>query len=96
MMLSTYDNLRNTMGYNGAVVLNNKETDVYVQAAFVSHQLIKRKHPLVSCQAMLPKEVVNIIFPLHIITGSVNKKSSKRSSMILVRENFLDNLERVR
>ena len=75
MMLSTYGNLRNTMGYNGAVVLDTEDTDVYVQAAFVSHQLkgdlfIKQKHTLVRCDAMLPKEVANVIIPMHIITSS--------------------------
>ena len=55
--------------YNGAVVLDSEDTDVYVQAAFLSHQLMKRKHPLFSCEAMLPKEVANI-FPVHNITGS--------------------------
>ena len=58
------------MGYNGEVVLDSEDTDVYVRGAFISHQLIKQKQPLVSCQAMLPKVVANIIFPVHIITGN--------------------------
>ena len=48
---------------------------MYVQAAYVSQQvrgdlLIKRKHVLINCRAMLSEEVADIIIPLHVITGS--------------------------
>ena len=50
-------------------------TDVYVQAACVSHQvqgnlLIKHRKEYVSCSAMLSEDVADIIIPLHVITGS--------------------------
>ena len=48
---------------------------MYVQAAYVSQQvrgdlLIKRKHGLINCRAMLSEEVADIIVALHVITGS--------------------------
>jgi hypothetical protein len=74
MLLSAYAKLR-TRNYTGAVVLDSEDTDVYVQAAYVSQQLqgdllIKRKHVLINCHAMLSEEVAAIIIPLHVITGS--------------------------
>ena len=74
IMLSAYAKLRNG-GYTGPVVLDCEDTDVYVQAAYVSQKvtgdlLIKRKHVLINSRAMLSKEVADIIIPLHVITGS--------------------------
>jgi len=74
MLLSVYARLR-TNNVTGAVVIDSEDTDVYVQAAYVSHQLhgdllIKRKDGLVNCHAMLSEDVANIIIPLHVITGS--------------------------
>ena len=48
---------------------------MYVQADYVSQQdrcdlLIKRKHLLIDCRAMLSEGVADIIIPLHVITGS--------------------------
>ena len=61
--------------YTGPVVLDSEDTDVYVQALYVSHQVrgelfMKRKLALIDCHTMLPEEVANIIIPLHILTGS--------------------------
>ncbi len=74
MMLSAYAKLR-IGNYTGAVVLDSEDTDVYVQAAYVSQQLrgdllIKRKHAYINCRAMLSEDVADIIIPLHVITGS--------------------------
>ena len=74
MLLSAYAKLRDE-NYTATVVLESEDTDVYVQAAYVSHQfrgdlLIKRKHDLINCRAMLSADVANIIIPLHVITGS--------------------------
>ena len=57
------------------VTLDSEDTYVYVQAAYVSHQLqgnllIKNKKEYISCPVMLSKDVANIIIPLHVITGS--------------------------
>ena len=48
---------------------------MYVQAAYISQQvrgdlLIKHKHLLIDCHAMLSEEVADIIIPLHVIPGS--------------------------
>ena len=74
MLLSAYAKLRSG-DYTGVVVLDSEDTDVYVQTAFVAHQLrgdllIKCKHALINCRAMLSEEVADIIIPLHVITGS--------------------------
>jgi hypothetical protein len=74
MLLSAYAKVRASK-YTGPVVLDCEDTDVYVQAAYVSQQvrgdlLIKRKHVLINCRAMLSEEVADIIIPLHVITGS--------------------------
>ena len=55
--------------------LDSEDTDVYVQAAYVSYQLqgtllIKRKNEFISGSAMLSEDVANIIIPLHVITGT--------------------------
>jgi len=57
------------------VILDSEDTDVYVQAAYVSHELqgnllIKHKKEYISCSAMLSEDVANIIIRLHVITGS--------------------------
>ena len=51
MLLSAYAKVR-TQNYNESVVLDSEDTDVYVQAAYVSHQiqgdqLIKRKNEFI-------------------------------------------------
>ncbi len=74
MLISAYAKLR-TENYTEAVVLDSEDTDVYVQAAYVSQQLIgdlliKRKHELINCRTMLSPDVADIIIPLHVITGS--------------------------
>ena len=74
MLLSIYVKLR-TANYTNTVVLDSEDTDVYVQAAYVSHQirsklLIKRKQALVDCHTMLPYDVSSVIVPLHVLTGS--------------------------
>ena len=72
--MSAYAKLR-AENYTGSVVLDSEDTEVYVQAAYVSQQLrgdlmIKRKNTLIDCKALLPHEVAQIIIPLHVITGS--------------------------
>ena len=52
----------------------SEDTDVCIQAAYVSHQLrgdllIKRKGDLINCRDMLAEKVTNAIIPLHVVTG---------------------------
>ena len=61
MLLSAYANLR-ADNYTEAVILDRVDTDVYVQAAYVSHQLcgdplIKHNGDLINSRAMLSEEV---------------------------------------
>ena len=70
VLLSAYAKL---MAENNkeVVILDSEHTDVYVQAAYVSHQLkgnllIKHKKEYISCSAMLSEDVANII----ILAGS--------------------------
>jgi len=55
--------------YQKVVVLDNDDTDMYVQAADVSHQLqgnlrIKSKNEFISYSAVLSEDVANIIMPM--------------------------------
>ena len=74
MLISAYAKLRDSCNYNGAVIIDSEDTDVYVQAAFVSHVLpgnlyLKHKRSLFNCAEMLPDEISNFVVPFHIITG---------------------------
>ncbi|KAL8573120.1 hypothetical protein ACOMHN_027380 [Nucella lapillus] len=74
MLLSAYAKLR-TGNYRGTVVLDSEDTDVHVQAAYLSQQLpgdllIKSKDAFINCRDMLSNEVSQIIIPFHVITGS--------------------------
>jgi response regulator RpfG family c-di-GMP phosphodiesterase len=74
MLLSLYARLR-AENFTDTVVIDSGDTDVYVQAAYVSHQirgdlLMKRKDGSVNCHAMLSDDVARVIIPLHVITGS--------------------------
>ena len=74
MLLSAYAKVRTT-NYTGPLVLDCRDTDVFVQAAYVSNQirgdlLIKHKNAFINCRDMLSEEVADIIIPLHVITGS--------------------------
>ena len=74
MLFAAYAKLRSD-NYTGAVVIDSADIDVYVQAAFVAHQVkgnlfIKRKRELIDCKRMTTKELSNIIIPLHVISGN--------------------------
>jgi len=70
--------------YQKVVVVDSYDTDMYVQAADVSHQLqgnlrIKSKNEFISCSAVLSEDVAYIIMPLDVIT------SSDHTSVLLLR-----------
>ena len=94
MLFSAYAKLR-AGNYNGTVVIDSEDTDVYVQAivqaANVSKQLrgdllIKRRPELINCDDMLSEEVASIIIPLHVGTGK--SRCCRRSSIILMQVSF--------
>ena len=61
-------------GPNLPVVIDIEDTDVYLQAAYVSKHvpgnlLIEIKHWLVNCKNMVDEEMSDIIIAAHCITG---------------------------
>ena len=73
MMLTAYAKLRCV--YNHAVILDSEDTDVYVQADYVSKQMpgklhMKKKKLLVDYETMLPDEIAEIIIAAHVISVS--------------------------
>ena len=72
MLLSAYGKLRES--YDGTVVIDSEDTDVYVQAAYVAHDLpgdllINNKSTLFKCSELVPNNIANVLIPFHIITG---------------------------
>lgn len=73
VLFSAYSVLRES-GYDGPVVIDAADTDVYVAAAFISQQLpgilcIKRKHEFVICNELVNDEMADCIVQLHYMTG---------------------------
>ena len=61
-------------GCEKTVVIDAEDTDVYVQAGFVSHKIngtlmIKKKTSYIDCQTLLSSEMSEVIIQLHVITG---------------------------
>ena len=74
MLLSAYAKLR-SQNYTHPVILDCEDTDVYVQAAFVSQKIqgqlyIKRKNCYINCRTLLNEEVSKVIIAAHVISGS--------------------------
>ena len=72
MILSAYAKLRES--YNGTVIIDSEDTDVYVQAAYVAHNLpgdllIKNKNTLFKCTDLVSSNIANVLIPFHVITG---------------------------
>ena len=56
------------------IIIDRQDTDVYVQAAYVAHQLqgdlfIKCSNSLVNCSSLLNEELSNIIIAARLISG---------------------------
>ena len=73
MLLTAYAKLRDF--YDGTVVIDSEDTDVYVQAAYVSNNspgclLIKNKNTLINCADLVPNNIANVVIPFHVISGS--------------------------
>ena len=70
--LSAYPTLRKS--YNGTVIKDSKDTEVYVQTAYVTHDLkydpfIKNKNNLFKCVELVTSNITNVLIPFHVITG---------------------------
>ena len=75
MMLTAYSQLR---AYDtGDVVIDSEDTDVSVQAAYVSQHVdgnlyMKHKNELYDCSKFLSQDVAEIIIPFHMMSGYDN------------------------
>jgi len=61
-------------------ILDSEDTDVYVEAAYVSSQvcsdlMMKRKNNYIDCCTMFTEDVAKIIIQLHVISGSEETSS---------------------
>ena len=68
-----YNQLHNN-GYNGTVIIDAEDTDIYVQAAYVARTLdgqllMKRKKSYVDCNSFLRGDISDVIIQLHVMTG---------------------------
>ena len=73
IMLSAYSKLRST-GTTVPFVIDSEDTDVYVQAAYVSHHVrgdlyIKRKQTFLHCRDLCSPEEADILIQFHALTG---------------------------
>ena len=81
--------------FNGAVVLESEDADVYVQPASLSQALpgdllIKRMDVFINCSVMLQEEVSQIIIPLHVITGRDHTSVLYGHSKMVMKREFTD------
>jgi len=72
IIFSFYAVLRES-GYTGPVVIDATDTDVYIAAAYISHQLpgmlsIKRKQETILCHSLMSEDMARCIVPIY-ITG---------------------------
>ena len=74
IMLSVYAALRSS-GYSNPVVIDAEDTDVYIQAAAISHDIpggilcIKKKKQFFFCRGMCTEDVAKCLIPFHVLTG---------------------------
>ena len=74
IMLSFYIVLRSS-GYSDHVVIDTEDTDVYIQAAAISHDVpdiicIKKKKQLIFCRGMCSDENnAKCLIPFHVMNG---------------------------
>ena len=73
IMLSIYAVLRSA-GYNDPVVIDTEDTDVFVQAATISHDFsgilcIKKKEQLLFCRGMCSDDIAKCLISFHVLTG---------------------------
>lgn len=79
ILFSAYVVLRQS-GYNDPVVIDAADTDVYVAAAALSHQLpgtlcIKRKDDIFDCHRLVTATTAECIIQLHCMTGCDSNSS---------------------
>ena len=73
IMISVYAALRSS-GYSDPVVIDAEDTDVYIQAAAISHDIlgilcIKKKKQFFFCRGMCTEDFAKCLIPFHVLTG---------------------------
>ena len=73
ILFAIYGVLRGS-GYTGPVVIDASDTNIYVTAAFISHEFpgslcIKWQQEIVDCRSLVSDEMGNCINQLHCMTG---------------------------
>lgn len=72
-LFTIYNKMREN-GWTGTVVIDAEDTDIYVQAAYVSQKvsgelLIKKKNIYVDSQSLFTTTMSDVIIQLHVMTG---------------------------
>ena len=72
-LFTIYHQIREN-GWKGTVIIDAEDTDIYVQASYVSHEvsgklLIKKKHTYIDCARLLNDEMAEVMIQLHVMTG---------------------------
>ena len=106
IIIATYAQLH-ANGCMEAVVVDCQGTDVYEQAAYISHKLpgllcIRRKNANMFCRAFCSDELADVIISMHVITGcdsnsgfiGMGRNPISKQSQILRPENFSRSVER--
>ena len=70
IMLSVYVALRSS-GYSDPVVIDTEDTDIYIQAAAISHHIpgILCIKTVFFCRSMCTEDFANCLIPFHVLTG---------------------------
>ena len=73
IMLSIYSALRSS-GYSNPAVIDAEDTDVYIQDAAISHEIlgilcIKKKKQLFFCRGMCTEGFAKCLMPFHVLTN---------------------------
>ena len=72
-IFTIYSQLRES-GWEGPVVIDAEDTDVYIQACYVSNHIngdlyMKHKNCYFDCNSLVSPEIAEIIIQLHVLTG---------------------------
>ena len=73
MMCTAYGLIRET-NPDLDIVMDTADTDNYVQAAYISHQVqgnlfIKRKEGYINCYDLLDDDISDVVIPTHLFSG---------------------------
>lgn len=71
IMLSVYAALRSS-GYSNPVVIDTEDTDVYIQAVAISHDILYiKKVVFFSCRSICDEDLAKSLISFHVLTGCI-------------------------